>query len=179
MKNRSLALLLAALVILPATTTSAQPSISVAGGLSIPVGTLGNVTNIGYAASAGLNFGAPIVPVGARLEGTFASMSTTRGSGDVRILAGTANAIFNISPSREAPYIIAGLGAYNRRSSTTLGSLTATDSRTALGINGGAGLRFPLTGLSTYFEARYHLMLGKADEGTNYSFIPITFGITF
>jgi hypothetical protein len=178
MKTRSLALMLAALALLP-TATSAQTSISVAGGLSIPVGTLGDVTDIGYAASAGLNLGAPIVPVGARLEGTFASMGTTRGSGDVRIIAGTANAIFNISPSREAPYVIAGLGAYNRRSSTTLGTLTATDSRTVVGINGGAGLRFPLTGLSTYFEARYHLMLGKADEGTNYSFIPITFGITF
>lgn len=179
MKTRLPALLLAALTALPLAASQAQTSISIAGGLSIPVGTLGDATDIGYAASAGFNLGTPIAPVGARLEGGFASMSTTRGSGDVRILSGTANAIFNISPSREAPYLIAGLGAYNRRASTSVGSLSASDSRTVVGINGGAGLRFPLTGLSTYFEARYHVLLGKADEGTNYQFIPITFGITF
>lgn len=179
MKIRCLALMAAALTLAPVARGFAQTSISVAGGLSLPVGTLGDATDIGYTASAGLNLGTPVAPVGARLEGALASMSTKRGSGDVRIISGTANAIFNISPSREAPYLIAGLGAYNRRASTTLGSLTATDSRTVLGINGGAGLRFPLTGLSTYFEARYHVMLGKADEGTNYQFVPIVFGITF
>ena len=179
MRIRSLAAILIALATLPMADVSAQTSISIAGGLAIPVGTLGNFTNIGYSASAGLNLAGPIDPVGARLEAGFASMGLTRNTGDVRFYSGTANAIFNISPSREAPYIIGGLGAYNRRTTTTVGSLSGTDSRTVLGINGGAGLRFPLTGLSTYFEARYHLLLGKADEGTNYSFIPITFGITF
>ncbi len=179
MQTRLLALTAAALMLAPVHLSSAQTSISVAGGIALPVGTLGNATDNGYAVAAGINLGAPIVPVGARLEGGFASMSTTRGSGDIRIISGTANAIFNISPSREAPYLIAGIGAYNRRASTSLGSLTATDSRTAVGINGGAGLRFPLTGLSTYFEARYHVMLGNADEGTNYQFVPILFGITF
>lgn len=179
MKTRHLALIAGALCLAPIARGSAQKSFSVAGGLAIPVGTLGDATDIGYAVSAGLNLAAPIAPVGARLEGAFQSMSTKRGSGDVRFISGTANAVFNISPSREAPYLIAGLGAYNRRASTTLGSLTATDSRTVLGINGGAGLRFPLTGLSTFFEARYHVLLGKAEEGTNYKFIPIVFGITF
>ena len=179
MKTLLLTLVAAALTLAPIAATRAQTSISVAGGLSIPVGTLGDVTDIGYSASAGLNLGAPIVPVGARLEIAYAAMGAQRGSGDIGILSGTANAIFNISPARDAPYIIAGLGVYNRRTSISLGTATATDSRTAVGINGGAGLRFPLSGLSTYLEARYHLMLGNANEGTNYQFIPITFGITF
>ena len=78
--------------------------------------------------------------------------------------------------TRDAPYLIAGLGAYNRSSGS---SAFGYNGRTAVGINGGAGLRFPLSGLSTFFEARYHLMLGSAAEGTDYQFIPITFGISF
>ncbi|MEO8336567.1 MAG: hypothetical protein ABI664_16420 [bacterium] len=51
--------------------------------------------------------------------------------------------------------------------------------QTAIGINGGGGLRFPVAELTTYFEARYHVMLGDGNDGTNYQFIPITFGAVF
>ena len=51
--------------------------------------------------------------------------------------------------------------------------------QTVAGVNGSAGLRFALTGLSTFVEARYHMMLGTAAEGTHYQFVPIAFGISF
>ena len=117
------------------------------------------------------------MPIGARLEIGYNGLGYKGGGGDVRIITGTANAIFNFGMTKDAPYLIGGLGAYNRSSgSGTLGYGTST---TALGLNGGAGLRFPLSGLSTFFEARYHMMLGNAADGTNYHFIPITFGIVF
>jgi hypothetical protein len=47
------------------------------------------------------------------------------------------------------------------------------------GVNIGGGLRFPLGGLSTFLEARYHVMLGNTSDGTKYQFIPITFGVAF
>jgi len=166
----------AAALFLGAPLARAQTSLVVSGGLNAPVGRLGDVTDMGYIVSAGLNFGATLVPVGVRLEGSYSDLGYKGGGGDIRLISGTANAIFNLGTTRDAPYIIAGLGAYNRAAgSNTFGY----DGRTAVGINGGAGLRFPLNGLSTFFEARYHIMLGNAAEGTNYQFIPITFGIAF
>jgi hypothetical protein len=46
-------------------------------------------------------------------------------------------------------------------------------------VNVGGGLRFPVAGLTTFFEARYHAMLGEQVKGANYKFIPITFGVMF
>ena len=155
----------------------AQASLVVSGGLNVPVGRLGDVTEIGYIVSGGLNLGGTSVPVGARLEGSYSDLGYKDGNGDIRLISGTANAIFNLGTTRDAPYLIAGLGAYNRQSGNN--SLGYGSGMTAVGINGGAGLRFPLNGLSTFFEARYHVILGNATDGTNYQFIPITFGISF
>src|SRR5205085_12324029 len=111
--------------------------------------------------------------VGLRFEGAYYSFGFKVGGGSANILSGSANAIFNVGPTRDAPYLIAGLGVYNR-SSGGYGN-----SRTAIGINGGGGLRFPLTGFNTFFEARYHVMLGNQADATNFQFVPITFGIQF
>ncbi len=155
----------------------AQTSISVAGGVSAPVGDLGDVTDLGYHIGAGLNLGGPALPVGLRFEGGYDGLGVKNSSGTVRILSGTANAIFNISTTKDAPYLIGGLGVYNRSVGTSSGNYGP--SKTVLGLNGGGGLRFPLSGISTFFEARYHIMFNNSTDGTNYQFIPITFGIMF
>ena len=167
----------AALLATAPTVARTQTAVVVSGGLNAPVGRLGEIADLGYNAAAGLNLGGTSVPIGARLEVGYNGLGYKAGSGDVRIITGTANAIYNFGMTRDAPYLIAGLGAYNRSSGS--GTLVSGTSATALGLNGGAGLRFPLSGLSTFFEARYHVMLGSAAEGTNYQFIPITFGIVF
>jgi hypothetical protein len=177
MIKRFLGALVAAGVLSGAPALHAQASLLISGGLNAPVGRLGDVTDMGYVITGGLNLGAPIAPVGARLEGSYSDLGFQGGGGDVRLIFGTANAIFNLGATRDAPYLIAGVGAYNRSSgSSSFGYGTGS---TVVGINGGAGLRFPLSGLSTFFEARYHIMLGNDVDGTNYQFIPITFGISF
>lgn len=160
---------------------SAQSSmaVSLAGGVAAATGTLGNNADLGYNVAAGLNFGGTRLPVGLRFEAGYNGFGLKNNvDGNIRILTGTANAVFNLSQTPDSPYIMAGLGAYNRRASsdTTFG---VAESRTATGINIGGGLRFPLGGLSTFFEARYHRMLGEATQGANYQFIPVTFGIMF
>ena len=160
----------------------AQMSVVVLGGVSAPVGRLGDISSIGYNVSAGVDVGATALPVGLRFEAGYNSFgfknTPTSAQGDVRIITGTANAIFNVGTTKDAPYLIAGLGVYNRNYSYSNSSISSS-SRTALGINGGGGLRFPLSGFSTFFEARYHVMLGNTADGTNYQFIPVTFGIAF
>lgn len=166
---------LAALVATP-TMAQSQTSFSVSGGLNAPVAKLGDIADIGYNVAASLNLGGTALPVALRFEGGYNGLGLKSG-GDVRIVSGTANAVFNIGKTPDSPYLLAGLGAYSRR--LNFGSLGSLDDKAAVGINGGGGIRFPLTGLSTFFEARYHIMLGTAADATNYQFIPITFGITF
>lgn len=50
------------------------------------------------------------------------------------------------------------------------------DTQTKFGLNAGAGLRFQLTGFSTFVEARWHTIF---TEGKNTQVIPISVGITF
>ena len=177
MNRRVLVVALSMLVATSPESLGAQLSIDVAGGANVPFGVLGDVADIGYHVSAGINTGGNRAPVGLRFEGGYSGLGRKNNLGDVRIINGTANAIFNVTTTRDAPYLIAGLGIYNRSISTTAFGYGA--SKNVVGINGGGGLRFPLNNVSTFFEARYHIMLGNAAEGTNYQFVPILFGIMF
>lgn len=179
MTRRLLTILSAGALAAAPAFASAQttPVISVSGGAVAATGTLGDATDLGYHAAAGLNFGGTRVPVGLRFEGGFNGLGVKNGvDANYRILSATANAVFNLSQTPDSPYIIGGLGAYNTRLSGS-GAFGNSTSRNNVGINVGGGLRFPLAGLSTFFEARYHSTLGR--EGSNLQFIPITFGIMF
>ncbi len=177
MTSRFLAVATAAMLSLAAAPLQSQVAITVAGGVNAPVGTLGDLTDLGYNIAAGLNVGTAMLPVGLRFEGAYNGLQIKNSGGDVRIISGTANAIFTIGHSGDAPYLIAGLGGYNRR--LTVNPFGSTGDKTVVGINGGGGLRFPLVGITTFVEARYHVMLGDKRDAANYQFIPITFGIVF
>jgi hypothetical protein len=122
--------------------------------------------------AAGLNFGGTRLPIGLRFEGAINGFSLKGFSNNVRIVDGTANAVVNFSQKSDSPYLIGGLGIYNSK-------VADFKSENAVGVNLGGGLRFPLGGLSTFFEARYHAMLGERGRDANLQFIPITFGIMF
>jgi len=173
-----------ALIALPAAARAQSTSILVSGGLSVPMSDLSDASNSGYNVNLGVAFGAPLLPVGFRLEGGFSSFDGKSGgiggltSGTTtRIASATANAVLNLGPTGAAPYLIGGLGIYNRRFSSDASG--AADSRTTAGVNVGGGIRFPLGTLTTFLEARYHVMLGNQDEATNLQFIPISFGVQF
>jgi hypothetical protein len=179
MTRRLLAVLAAgALLALPVASNAQSASILVSGGLSLPVSDLSDIANSGYNVNLGLAFGAPLIPVGARIEAGLSSFQGKNTGIDTRIASATANAIVNLGPTGAAPYLIGGLGIYNRHFSGN--SLFGVPSdKTTAGVNIGGGIRFPLGGISTFLEARYHVMLGKQDEGSNYQFIPISFGVQF
>ena len=50
------------------------------------------------------------------------------------------------------------------------------NTQTKFGLNGGVGVRFQLTGFSTFIEARWHTIF---TEGSNAQIVPISVGITF
>lgn len=172
MSRRLFAVLAAGLLAAAPAALRAQ-SISLAGGLALPTGDLNNSEQSGYTATLGLNFGAPLVPVGARLEGSINGFDHKNNvAGNLRVMSATANAIFNLG----MPYIIGGLGYYNARVQVTSLGVTSETTRDGVGLNIGGGVRFPLGTLSPFAEVRYHQMLGNND---GIKFIPITFGIQF
>ena len=166
----------AACLLLISPASAAAQSVSIAGGLSQPNGDLGNGVSSGYNATVGLNFGAPLIPLGARIEGGINGFNYKGGAtGNVRIMNVTANGIFKLG----LPYLIGGLGYYDRRINDTVLGSNVTDTQRALGFNVGGGVSLPLGLLSPFVEARYHAMLGDETKGANFQFIPITFGVKF
>jgi opacity protein-like surface antigen len=168
MTRRLLAALAAGLLAVAPVSLHAQ-TISLAAGLALPISDFGDFEQSGYNATLGLNFGAPLIPVGARIEGSINGFNHSNNvNGDTRILSATANATVGLG----MPYLIGGVGYYNAR--TTIGNLEGTSS--SAGINIGAGMSFPLPSLSPFVEVRYHQLFGDND---GIKFIPITFGIKF
>jgi hypothetical protein len=158
----------------PAALQAQSTSLVVAGGLAMPTGNMGNSTQSGYNAALGLGIGAPLVPVGVRLEAGLNGFNFKNNvAGDFRVISGTANATFSLG----APYLIGGLGYYNARQKTTLLGSSSEITHSGMGLNAGAGLKFPLGVISPFVEARYHMMFG--DQNKDVKFVPITFGVSF
>jgi hypothetical protein len=162
----------AALTLAPFHPALSQAQLSVSGGIAAPVSDLSDVADLGYNVNAGLNFGGTRLPIGARFEGSLNGFNLKDINEDVRILNATANAIVNLGQQSGSPYLIGGVGLYNSKFGNA-------DSENAVGVNLGGGLRFPLGTLNTFFEARYHAMLGDRSDGSKLQFIPISFGILF
>ena len=172
MRRSLCAALAAALTLLPLRPALSQARLSVSGGIATPVSDLSDVADIGYNVNAGLNFGGTYLPIGIRLEGSLNGFNIKDVSENVRILNATANAVVNLGQQAGSPYIIGGPGIYNSK-------FGDADSENAVGVNLGGGLRFPLGTLNSFFEARYHAMLGDRNNGANLQYVPITFGIMF
>lgn len=180
MTRRLLAVLAAgALLAIPAASHAQSASILVSGGLSMPTGDLSDFTNSGYNVNLGIAFGAPLIPVGARIEGGFSSFDFKDGGGSARIASATANAVLGLGSMGISPYLIGGLGIYNRHFNSDDALVDFGSDKTSAGVNVGGGIRFPLGGISTFLEARYHMMLGSENDGANFKFIPISFGVQF
>jgi opacity protein-like surface antigen len=168
-------------------------------GLSVPTGDRGEFLKPGFDVGAHLAFRPAALPVGVRVEGQFNrfavhfdedEMPGMRAEGNVQLIGGTASVVLGVpaasSPLR--PYLMGGVGIYNRRGSVrvTFEGVTdsGSDSRTDSGVNGGAGIELGLGGLTAFLEARYHVALDAPDEEEfegiqNTRFIPISVGIRF
>lgn len=149
-------------------------------GASLPVGdNTSEVAEMGFRVGAGLEIRPAFSPVGLRFDGGFDRMGIDEDlldlfgadDGNLTIWSLTANAV--LSPVASPLYFIGGVGFYSSEISVD-GS--DDDSETDFGFNLGAGLSVPLTGFSSFIEARWHNI---NTEGDNISFVPIVFGIRF
>ena len=102
-------------------------------------------------------------------------------SGNVDLIGASANLILPLTQSPIRPYLIGGVGVYNRRVSQDIGGTitefrSLRDEQTEVGYNGGIGLAFGGLGPSFFIEARYH-SVGTTPERTK--FVPVVVGFSF
>lgn len=165
-----------------------MPHFGISAGASIPQSSFGDGVNTGYNVNALVNVGIPLSPLGFRAEAGWNhfDMSGSNASGSVRMVNGALNVVLVPSSVMTAkPYLIAGVGAYNVRSTIGntggfLGGMfpNRSTSDTRLGFNGGIGFSFGLGPVGTFVEGRYVSVNGKNGSGS-LSFVPVSFGITF
>jgi len=170
MRLLSRAALAVAAILFIAPSLHAQASFSIAAGAAVPIGSTSDGMNVGYNITGAIGIKPPVAPIGLRVDGMFNSLGRKGGGGGSgRIAAGTAN-LTVAGPMIPMGYLIGGVGMYN--SSASGGGSSSTD----FGFNVGVGLKFPLTGFSTFAEARLHYI---NTDVVKTKFVPITFGITF
>lgn len=177
-----LAAALAAPALLSAQTAADKPvSFGVSGGLSMPMGDLGDVANSGYTVGGHVFF-KPASISAVRFRGDVAydkwGVKNAGGNADLRSLSVVGNALYDFpSESTIQPYLIGGLGFYSTKAIYNLGQTTgSTDSNTDVGLQFGGGLTFKLSGFDTFAEAKYVRVFSDPNSTT---WLPITFGVRF
>jgi len=86
------------------------------------------------------------------------------------VIGGALNANIGMGGIGVKPYLSGGVGFYNSK-------VADFDAENDFGINGGVGLEFGLTGMSTFVEVRYVKVF--VDGDADFAIVPITFGIMF
>lgn len=169
-KLMSVAVALAAVVTTAQAQAPAKPfTFGVSLGGSLPTGDFGKGVKTGFVVGGLLETAPAALPVKLRFNLDYNQHSFKGGSGSIKNISGTANAVYDFpSQSSFRPYVIGGVGAYHGRA--------GGESDTNFGLNGGAGINIPLSGFSTFVEARYnHIFV----SGGSQSYIPVVFGVRF
>ncbi len=175
--NRPSSTLIALVALMAAASASAQStkpvSLGISAGAAIPVSDLANDYSTGYNGTISLSFNSYGSPLGFRIDGMYNSMSAQSDVNlpDVKISSANANLVYALPGTGIRPYLIGGAGIYGLKSDYN-GSSTITK----LGLNGGIGASFPLSGFNTFVEARLHHVFS---DNVATQFIPVTFGISF
>jgi hypothetical protein len=179
-----LAAAVAAPALLSAQAMSDKPlSFGVSGGLSMPMGDLGDGLSSGFVVAGHVYF-KPASFNALRFRGDVsydkwgAKNGNSTANADFRSLGVVANAIYEVnSTSMARPYVLGGVGLFNSKFIYDVGGTSgSTPSATDLGIQGGGGLAFKLSGFDTFLEAKYVNVFG---DGSSANWIPISFGVRF
>ncbi len=177
MNRLSSTLLALAATVAAASSASAQStkpiSLGISAGAAIPISDLANDYSTGYNGTVSLGFNSYGSPLGFRIDGMYNSLSAKSDVNlpDVKISSANANLVYALPGTGIRPYLIGGAGIYGLKSDFD-GSSTITK----LGLNGGIGASFPLSGFNTFVEARLHHVFS---DNVATQFIPVTFGISF
>lgn len=165
-------LAVAALLVAVSTTADAQSRFGATAGIALPTGDLGDIADLGF--HAGAQFQMPLgEKLGLRFNGDFGRYGLSDVDGDVTMLGGVANLVYNIETGTGLmPYVFGGLGFYNTKIESGGFSVDESD----LAFNVGAGYTFKLGNLNMFTEVRYLSIQADGDAITT---LPIVLGIRF
>lgn len=167
-------------VVMGASAVEAQSPVrfGLGGGLTMPQSDLGDAFKSGFHGQVMLGFGMMALPVKLRADLSYNNLGAEDGGllgsdDDFRAIGGALNAIVGMGGIGVKPYLTGGAGFYNWK-------VGDGDAQNDFGLNGGVGLEFSLTGMSTFLEVRYvKLFVGDEFDDLSAAFVPITFGIMF
>ena len=177
MRYCTLALTVISLAAAPASAQQRNWSMHLAGGLSLPTGSMNTDYNTGWHVLAGGWWTAATTPWGTRIDAAYNrfALAETRepavgGSGERTAFSLTGGVTYRIRVDNPSvtPYGVLGLGGY-----WTSCSNNVCGSSTDLGWNLGGGARLTVLGLASFVEMRYH------NVGNQGRYFPLTFGVTF
>jgi len=148
--------------------------VGVALGGAIPMSDFGKSFNSGFNLTGTVGINPVGLPVGFRVDAAYNQFGA-KGITNVKAkIAGVSgNVLVSMAGVGIAPYAIGGVGYY-RVSSSATGTGTAASNH--FGFNAGAGLNLPLSGFTTFVEARYNRI---SESGGSTSFVPVTVGVMF
>jgi len=155
-------------------------SLGLAGGVSIPHGSLGDGAGTGWHALGTVVVSAPMQPLGLRVDVAYnrfafsdAMRAAAGANGYHSVGSATANATYRLpmTDSPVSPYLISGLGAY--RSECSAGEDCGATTR--YGWNAGLGAKLYAFRVRSFIEARYH-RTARGQQAIQY--FPVTVGLT-
>jgi hypothetical protein len=150
----------------------------VTAGASKAIGDFSDGLNLGYHGGALAQWSSPTMPFGIRGDVVYHRFSAKDVDANISFTVGTLNAVWNFPMEKDAqvvPYLIGGVGYYHASfSCDECGGESDSDNK--FGINGGAGVTIPLSGFSTFIEARVHNVF---TDGGATRFVPISVGLMF
>lgn len=162
-----------------APSANAQARFGLAAGLAVPTGDFGDLAKSGFNVEGSVEWRSMSMPFGIRGDvfyNRFAIDEDATGfDGNFTALGGALNAIFQMAGIGAAPYLLVGPTVTNLDASVDNSSVNI-ESETKVGLQGGLGVKFPLSGFTTKLEGRYHTVFTE-DENTN-MFI-VNFGVLF
>ena len=164
--------------------------IGLGGGVSVPVGDAGDALKSGWHGTAIARFNLPGLPFDIRALGSYKHLSLDQAaagsSGASKIISGLGNITYTMPmPGPVKPYITAGLGVFNMKTTFDAAGVPDPASTTKFGIDAGAGVQFGFMGLNGFLEGKFENVY--TDQGFNPALtqnlktqiIPVTFGIFF
>ena len=185
MKIRS-AVILALVTLAPLGIGRAQISnplkFTLFGGPALPIDKTSDLVKTGFNVGGAVDLKLPLMPVGFRGEVIYSSfdangLSETGANADATEFGANANIVAWIplpTAGLIRPYVTTGPSYSRLELSPTGGPGSTTANR--WGFNAGGGIQFSLGELGARVDARYRRI---STEGDSFTYVPVTFGITF
>lgn len=160
----------------PALRAQAQPTegirFGVGGGLTLPMGTFGDVDKAGWHLVGVLQLPISQSPIHLRFDAMYGQTShKSPASGNTTLTGGTADLLYHLGDraAKVRPYVLGGLGFYN----ADFGG-GSSQSKLAFGLGG--GILFGVGTMHAFLETRY---MSVQTSGSSLNFLPISLGVMF